>query len=90
MDLEATVRRQREVIRILTGLIAELMSHMNADDFPEEISFMDWDVGLLSVDPKLNEQQRIELRDRVEETVNRFIKEGLIDIDTDSSAGGNN
>ena len=83
MDLEATIRRQREVIRTLTGLIAELMFHMNADDLPEAISLMDSDFGLLFLDPKLNEQQRIELRDRVEETIDRFIKEGLIDIDTD-------
>jgi hypothetical protein len=90
MDLEATIRRQREVIRTLTGLITELMFHMNADDIPETIGAMDSDGKLLLFNPKLNEQQRIELRDRVEETINRFIKEGLIDIDTDSPAGGNN
>jgi len=75
MDLEATVRRQREVIKTLTGLIAELMFHVNAEDLPKTIGSLH--------EPKLDEQQRIELRDRVEETIDRFIKEGLIDIDTD-------
>jgi hypothetical protein len=63
---------------------------MNADDLPETIGFMHSELGLLLADPKLNEQQRIELRDRVEETIDRFIKEGLIDIDTGLPPMGNN
>jgi hypothetical protein len=31
---------------------------------------------------ELNEQERIELRDRVEATMNRFIEEGLIDLNS--------
>jgi hypothetical protein len=69
MDLEATIRRQREAIQTLSGLIGALMFYVNADDF-----------GAPSTDnPQLDESERIQLRDRVEATMNRFIEEGLID-----------
>jgi hypothetical protein len=69
MDLEATIRRQREAIQSLSGLIGELMFYVNADDFGSP----------LTDDPQLNESERIQLRDRVEATMNQLIEEGLID-----------
>jgi hypothetical protein len=69
MDLEATIRRQREAIQSLSGLIGELMFYVNADDFGSP----------LTDDPQLNESERIQLRDRVEATMNQLIDEGLID-----------
>jgi hypothetical protein len=77
MDLEATVRRQREVIQTLSKLIAELMIHVNADDFDGDILIESY-----IIKTELNEQERIELRDRVEATMNRFIEEGLIDLNS--------
>jgi len=75
MDLEETVKRQREALTILTNLIAELLLCLS-DDLPDTI-----DLGTFTVSIKFDEEQRLELRDRAEETVDQFIKEGLIDID---------
>jgi hypothetical protein len=69
MDLEATVKQQREAIQTLSDLIAELMFYVNAEDFGPP----------LTDDPQLDEQERIQLRDRVEATWNQLIEEGLID-----------
>jgi hypothetical protein len=69
MDLEATIRRQREAIQTLSGLIHALMFYVNADDYGPP----------LTDDPQLDEQERIQLRDRVDATMNQLIEEGLID-----------